>query len=118
MDKPLRLPEPVVETGKTREARSVVALSRVPCGEQGVLVSPPAAGQISWGASRLPRRLVGLLSGYLPTDTRPQARAKLGNSRNNPFKREVQAFYLSRVKKLYRLCVARILQCRFRGERG
>ena len=30
MDKPLRLPEPVVETGKTREARSVVALSRVP----------------------------------------------------------------------------------------
>ena len=32
---------------KTREARSVVALSRVPCGEQGVLVSPPAADQMS-----------------------------------------------------------------------
>src|SRR4029078_2869169 len=26
----------------------------------------------------LSRRLAGLLSGYLPTDTRPQARAKLG----------------------------------------
>jgi len=26
-----------------------------------------------------PWRLSGLLSGYLPTDTRPQARAKLGN---------------------------------------
>ena len=32
---------------KTREARSVVALSRVLCGEQSVLVSPPAADQIS-----------------------------------------------------------------------
>ena len=40
-------PEPVVETGKTREARSVVALSRVLCGEQSVLVSPPAADQMS-----------------------------------------------------------------------
>src|SRR5262245_65983740 len=28
--------------------------------------------------ARLSRRLAGLLSGYLPTDTRPQARAKLG----------------------------------------
>ena len=35
---------------ETRKARSVVALSRVPCGEQGVPVSPPAAGQISWRA--------------------------------------------------------------------
>src|SRR5690242_3219072 len=33
----------------------------------------------------LSRRLAGLLSGYLPTDTRPQARAKLGNIRNNIF---------------------------------
>ncbi|MGC1843790.1 MAG: hypothetical protein WA730_15565, partial [Pseudolabrys sp.] len=40
---------------------------------------PPAAGQISWRAlALLSRRLAGLLSGYLPTDTRPQARAKLG----------------------------------------
>jgi hypothetical protein len=28
--------------------------------------------------SSIPWRLSGLLSGYLPTDTRPQARAKLG----------------------------------------
>src|SRR5215510_11759080 len=30
--------------------------------------------------ARLSRRLAGLLSGYLPTDTRPQARAKLGTT--------------------------------------
>jgi hypothetical protein len=29
----------------------------------------------------LSRRLAGLLSGYLPIDTRPQARAKLGDRR-------------------------------------
>jgi len=31
----------------TKKARSVVALSRVLCGEQSAPVSPPAAGQIS-----------------------------------------------------------------------
>jgi hypothetical protein len=32
------------------------------------------------------------LSGCPPTDTRPQARAKLGKSANNPFSREAQPF--------------------------
>jgi hypothetical protein len=42
-------------------------------------VSPPAADQISWRAlASLSRRLAGLLSRYLPIDTRPQARANLG----------------------------------------
>src|SRR5262249_17303250 len=69
---------------ETKEARSVVALSRVPRGERGAPVSPPAAGQV---VSELKRshqplrshsgRLSGLLSGCPPTDTRPQARAKL-----------------------------------------
>ena len=33
----------------------------------------------------VPWRLSGLLSGYLPTDTRPQARAKLGKSGDRVF---------------------------------
>jgi hypothetical protein len=33
----------------------------------------------------VPWRLSGLLSGYLPTDTRPQARAKLGKRGNMLF---------------------------------
>ena len=33
----------------------------------------------------IPWRLSGLLSGYLPTDTRPQARAKLGKTANKGF---------------------------------
>src|ERR1700719_4066524 len=33
----------------------------------------------------IPWRLSGLLSGYLPTDTRPQARAKLGKNANRAF---------------------------------
>src|ERR1700712_3291826 len=51
---------------KTREARSVVALSRVPCGEQGVLVSPPAADQMSWRA--LTPQAAGRPLVRLPTD--------------------------------------------------
>ena len=39
-----------------------------------------------------PWRLSGLLSGYLPTDTRPQARAKLGKSANMSFDSVVQVF--------------------------
>jgi hypothetical protein len=56
--------------GRDKEARYVVALSRVPRGERGWPVSP---------ATGLPRQLSGLLSGILSTGTRPQARAKLGN---------------------------------------
>jgi hypothetical protein len=33
------------------------------------------------------------LSGYLPTDTRPQARAKLGNSANKLFESASQHFF-------------------------
>src|SRR5215510_6653457 len=35
--------------------------------------------------AHLSRRLAGLLSGYLPTDTRPQARAKLGTTEISNF---------------------------------
>jgi len=41
----------------------------------------------------IPWRLSGLLSGYLPTDTRPQARAKLGKSANKGFESAVQHFF-------------------------
>ena len=41
----------------------------------------------------IPWRLSGLLSGYLPTDTRPQARAKLGKSGNKRFESAVQHFF-------------------------
>jgi len=51
---------------KDLEARSVVALSRVPCGEQGVLVSPPAADQMSWRA--LAPQAAGRPLVRLPTD--------------------------------------------------
>ena len=38
-------------------------------------------------------RLSGLLSGCPPTGTRPQARAKLGNSRNNRVEHAMQEFF-------------------------
>jgi hypothetical protein len=41
----------------------------------------------------VPWRLSGLLSGYLPTDTRPQARAKLGKSGNRGFELPSQDFF-------------------------
>jgi hypothetical protein len=41
----------------------------------------------------IPWRLSGLLSGYLPTDTRPQARAKLGKSANTGFDSASQQFF-------------------------
>jgi hypothetical protein len=41
----------------------------------------------------VPWRLSGLLSGYLPTDTRPQARAKLGKKANNIFDLPSQDFF-------------------------
>jgi len=39
-----------------------------------------------------PWRLSGLLSGYLPTDTRPQARAKLGKT---------QIIFLTLLRKIF-----------------
>src|SRR4051794_28891092 len=41
----------------------------------------------------VPWRLSGLLSGYLPTDTRPQARAKLGKTGNRLFESASQRFF-------------------------
>jgi hypothetical protein len=41
----------------------------------------------------VPWRLSGLLSGYLPTDTRPQARAKLGKTGNRFFDSVTQHFF-------------------------
>jgi hypothetical protein len=41
----------------------------------------------------IPWRLSGLLSGYLPTDTRPQARAKLGKTANKGFESASQHFF-------------------------
>jgi hypothetical protein len=37
------------------------------------------------------------LSGYLPTDTRPQARAKLGKFRNKIFGRAVKRFFAAKM---------------------
>src|SRR5207237_10928638 len=48
-----------------------------------------------------PWRLSGLLSGCLPTDTRPQARANLGNLRNNPRLGFLQELFALRGKKLW-----------------
>jgi len=63
-------------------------------------VSPPAAGQISWRAlASLSRRLAGLLSRYLPTDTRPQARANLGNVEITNFSRDAREL-VPRAQKL------------------
>ena len=53
---------------ETKEARSVVALSRVLCGEQSVLVSPPAAGQISWRGFGFSLQAAGGPLVPLPTD--------------------------------------------------
>lgn len=41
----------------------------------------------------LPWRLSGLLSGYLPTDTRPQARAKLGKQINTNFEHGRKCYF-------------------------
>ena len=52
----------------------------------------------------IPWRLSGLLSGYLPTDTRPQARAKLGKSAIRVFAHASQHFFC---------LVGKILKCKF-----
>jgi len=102
------------EPAETKKARSVVALSRVPRWERGAPVrlrlpvtvarsGEPSAAPLERGAglfatgketlgSSSPWRLSGLLSGYLPTDTRPQARAKLGKNANMSFELSAQAF--------------------------
>jgi hypothetical protein len=54
------------------------------------------------------RRLSGLLSGYLPTDTRPQARAKLGKSPNKLFDWGVKRFFAAYTNFL--IAVARSCQ--------
>ena len=84
-----------IAAGFSKIARSVVASSYVPRGERGSPVFPPAAGccrvrcrhpDRRLGAPARPAsilkpwRLSGLLSGCPPTDTRPQARAKLGKA--------------------------------------
>jgi hypothetical protein len=52
-------------------------------------------------ATGLPRQLSGLLSGSLSTGTRPQARAKLGNSADMLFQTRLQEkIALARKKKL------------------
>ena len=72
--------KPDLETGRDEKARSVVALSRVPR-LAGFAGSPPAVDFY--------RRLTGLLSGSPPTDTRPQARAKMGKTED----RNICAYY-------------------------
>src|SRR5438093_1606421 len=68
-------------------------------------VSPPAAGQVFSELRRSQRhnatslvrshsgRLSGLLSGCPPTDTRPQARAKLGNCAHKRYARALQEIF-------------------------
>jgi len=74
-----------LEADRDEKARSVVALSRVPR-LAGFAGSPPAVGPFF-------RRLTGLLSGSPPTDTRPQARAKLGNRKICRFVANTRAFF-------------------------
>ena len=106
-----------------KEGEEAVRISRMPVGAQPpqvthlapapatalapAVVSEIAAASIFGprsGASRgifdlrdprsfIPWRLSGLLSGYLPTDTRPQARAKLGKKRNKRFDSASQQFF-------------------------
>ena len=75
---------PDLETGRDEKARSVVALSRVPR-LAGFAGSPPAVGLYRW--------LTGLLSGSPPTDTRPQARAKLGKAEDMKFRPHYKYFF-------------------------
>jgi hypothetical protein len=92
-NKPLRCRP--LEGRRDQKSPFVVASSYVPRGERGSPVFPPAAGccrvrcrhpDRRLGAPARPAsilkpwRLSGLLSGCPPTDTRPQARAKLGKA--------------------------------------
>jgi hypothetical protein len=75
----------------TNKALYVVALSHVLRGERSSPVTP---------ATGLPRQLSGLLSGFLPTGTRPQARAKLGNSADMLFRLRLQEKIVLARKKI------------------
>src|SRR5579863_940005 len=97
--------------GETKKARSVVALSRVPRGERGTPVSPPAAGQVVSELLTIANvtflrsrsgRLSGLLSGCPPTDTRPQARAKLGEGAISLYCDPLQDLSAAKMKKVLR----------------
>ena len=77
----------------TKKARSVVALSRVPRGERGAPVFASGCRSRVQGSRFFLRRLSGLLSGCPPTDTRPQARAKLGNHALKRFRHAAQAVW-------------------------
>src|SRR4051795_6089550 len=65
----------------------------------------------------IPWRLSGLLSGYLPTDTRPQARAKLGKSAHKWFESASQHFFCAADKFLHRV-VSRTCLGRAEDERA
>src|ERR1035437_1820404 len=55
---------------------------------------PPLRAEFG-GVASLSRRLAGLLSRYLPTDTRPQARANLGTVEITNFSRDATEIVLS-----------------------
>ena len=89
MNKPLRRPEPVVETGRDQKSplrrcfkprpplRTGYAGFASGCRSSVRSSNNPATLRSSRSRSG---RLSGLLSGCPPTDTRPQARAKLGKA--------------------------------------
>ncbi len=89
MNKPLRRPEPVVETGRDQKSpvrrcfkprpplRTGCAGFASGCRSSVRSSNNPATLRSSRSRSG---RLSGLLSGCPPTDTRPQARAKLGKA--------------------------------------
>ena len=76
-----------------QKSPSVVALSRVASGERDRRFASGCRSREQGSAVLFLRRLSGLLSGCPPIDTRPQARAKLGNSANKPLCRDAQAFW-------------------------
>ena len=69
-------------------------------------VSLPAAGPVSRGRETFLRRLAGLLSRYLPTDTWPQARANLGNYSNSYFDAGVNIFIPMLFPQLVKMSIA------------
>src|ERR1700687_395793 len=86
----------------TKKDSSVVALPRFPRSARGapVRLRLPVTGARK---QALPWRLSGLLSGCPPTDTRPQARAKLGEQTNMRIRGRTQAAWLRGPPVLNRL---------------
>src|ERR1700735_2091815 len=101
---------PALTPAVIQKSPSVVALSRVASGELAlpVRLRLPVAGARKKRVFL--RRLSGLLSGCPPTDTRPQARAKLGDFANKLLRRAAQAFWSERM-------VGREVSRRRRGAR-